>query len=253
MKQASERFRARLVRPEVEKKLNSLVHYHSYDQLFYDVANFVVYNQIPGDYLELGVYRGDSLATMYHYLLLQWRTYEEHAWRFNHDYDRTYWERKRFIAFDSFEGLPATNGDETPGHYSPGTYRTSLEECMANVVKKGVDRSKVIVFPGWFDQTLTSDLAEKNEISQACAIYIDCDLYESAALALNFIAGFVQDGTVVILDDFFRYKGHPRKGVQGAFNEWLERSPDMSVRELARCGANRVAFMCNVRNPAPER
>src|SRR5256885_958502 len=76
----------------VEEKLQRLVQHQSADQLFYDVADFVVYNQVDGDYLEFGVYKGDSLAKMYQYLLSLWETYKNHATVFNHKYDSSYWQ-----------------------------------------------------------------------------------------------------------------------------------------------------------------
>src|SRR5437879_1200470 len=78
------------------QKLNDLFPNAAARQLFYDVANFVVYNQVIGDYLEFGVYQGDSLVSMYQSLLFQWETYTKHAVQFNHKCDSSYWQNMRF-------------------------------------------------------------------------------------------------------------------------------------------------------------
>lgn len=229
------------------QKLNALFPNEAANQLFYDVANFVVYNQVAGDYLEFGVYQGDSLAKMYHSLLFQWETYKNHAAQFNHKYDSSYWQDIRFIAFDSFAGLPATQSKDTPEHFSrAGIYSMPLERFWKNIKDKGVEASKVITVPGWFDDTLATDVAKKHEIYKASIVFVDCDLYESAVPIFRFISDLIQDGTVIIIDDFFRYKGHPKKGIRRAFSEWLEKSPHIAVSELTRCWANRVVFVCHL-------
>jgi O-methyltransferase len=229
------------------QKLNDLFPKEAARQLFYDVANFVVYNQLAGDYLEFGVYQGDSLVSMYQSLLFQWETYTKHAVQFNHKYDSSYWQNMRFIAFDSFAGLPATQSKDTPEHFSrSGIYSMPIERFWTNVKHKGVEASKVVTVPGWFGDTLTSDVAKKHKISRASIAFIDCDLYESAVPVFRFITDLIQDGTVIIIDDFFRYKGHPQKGIRRAFSEWLEKFPHIAVSELTRCSANRVVFVCHL-------
>lgn len=230
-------------------KLNGLRPDDADHQLFYDVANFVVYNQVAGDYLEFGVYQGDSLAKMYQSLLFQWKAYKKHAAQFHHKYNSSYWQDMRFIAFDSFAGLPATQSNDTPVHFSTaGIYSMPVERFWTNIKDKGVQASKVITVPGWFDDTLTTAVAKKHEICKASIIFVDCDLYESAVPIFRFITDLIQDGTVIIIDDLFRYKGHPQKGIRRAFSEWLEKSPHIAVSELTRCWANRVAFACHLAN-----
>ncbi len=98
---------------------------------------------------------------------------------------------------------------------------------------------------GWFEDTLNQNTKESLSIDKAALIFIDCDLKESADQILTFITDMIHDGTVIILDDYFRYKGHPKKGVQGAFNEWRNNHSFIHTAELTRCGANRVAFVCH--------
>jgi predicted O-methyltransferase YrrM len=107
-----------------------------------------------------------------------------------------------------------------------------------------VDTSKVVLVPGWYDTSLTETAKVQKNLTAACAIFIDCDLYESVVPVFRFITSLIQDGTVIIIDDYFRYKGSPERGIQKAFNEWLAENPHLGVSELERCSANRVAFIC---------
>ncbi len=210
-----------------------------------DVANFIVFNQIAGDYLEFGVYRGDGLASFYHRIKKQWESYRHHAEAFGHQFDGTYFDRKRFFAFDSFAGLPQESGANTPAHFGQaGIYAMPQAAFHANLREKAVPDSAIVAVPGYFDQSLTAALREEHQLAQAALIFIDCDLYDSARTVFQFITPLVQTGTVIVLDDYFRYKGASRQGVRGAFNQWLESCPHLSVTELTRVAANRVAFIC---------
>jgi hypothetical protein len=239
----------RLFRNQVEQtvnqKLNKFNSFFTKDQLFHDVANFTVYNQIPGDYFEFGVYEGDSFSKIYKSIWYQWETYKEHAKNFNHDYDEEFFIKKRFFAFDSFKGLPSVNNEDTPKHFNrQGIYSASRERFIAKLQSNKIKLSQVIIVPGWFNSTLTEKIFKKYELRKACVIYIDCDLYESTVSVLNFITKLIQNGTIIIIDDFYRYKGDPSKGIQKAFKEWKSHHPSIGTNELTRCSANRIAFHC---------
>lgn len=217
------------------------------NQLFCDVTNFVVFNQIEGDYFEFGVYRGDSFYQNYKWLHLHFRDFQEiskdHEVEIN--YDKNFLKKKRFFAFDSFEGLPFSQFQYTPIHFTQGIYKASKDEFLANLKNHEVDLSVVVSVPGWFEDKLNQDTKESLSIKRAALIFIDCDLKESVIQVLDFITDIIHDGTVIVLDDYFRYKGHPQKGVQAAFNEWRNNHPFIHTAELTRCGANRVAFVCH--------
>ena len=212
----------------------------------YDVANFIVFNQVEGDYLEFGAYKGDGLISFYNALKEHWALYEEHAFHFNHQYDRAFFDKKKFVAFDSFQGLPAEIGEGVPGHFAKkGTYTVSQEAFWKNIQAQLPKNANVDAVPGFFNETLTQETKEKLEIEKAALVFIDCDLYDSAVDVFGFLAPLLTDGTVIVMDDFYRYKGNPRYGVQGAFEEWRAGVVDFQFYELARVAANRVAFICS--------
>jgi len=222
-----------------------------YDQLLYDVCHSVINNQIEGDYLEFGVYRGETVAKVFHYMKDIWITFRRDYARHVDHLDLQFFQRKRFFAFDSFEGLPQAGGGDTPVQFTKGVFGSPQSIFTRTLIHQGVDLEKIVVVPGWFDQTLDKATRAQHRIERACLIFIDCDLYESAVPIFQFLTPLIHEGTVLVIDDFFRYKGNPAKGLQRAYYDWLRQNPHISTLELARCAANQIAFICHV-NPAKE-
>ena len=48
-----------------------------------------------------------------------------------------------------------------------------------------------------------------------------------AFLVLDWVKIYLQNGTVVLFDDFYHYKGNPDQGEQKALREFCELHPDM--------------------------
>ena len=71
-------------------------------------------------------------------------------------------------------------------------------------------------------------------IKKAALIWVDCDLYESTVPVLNFITDYVQDGTIIVFDDWFSFKGNLNMGEQRAFREWLKKNPSIRATEFHR-------------------
>jgi len=207
-------------------------------------ASFVTWNQIEGDYLEFGVYRGESLAEAYHSLD---RNRRDHAANGFDSPEYTRWQAAppRFFAFDSFEGLPA--GTERPVDFGQGAFGCSEAEFKANVARAGVDLTRVITVPGFYDQSLTQDVKRRLKLERAALVMIDCDLYESTVPVLDFLTDLVGQGTVLIFHDWFRFKGRPDCGEQRACREWLARNPHLELIEYWREGPQAVSFLVNLK------
>lgn len=217
------------------------------EQLLCDVANFVVFNQIPGDYLEFGIYRGETLARTFALLCSHWEDYREieRVQGVPIAYDERYLDSKRFIAFDSFQGLPKSSAHDRPLHFVQGVYKASTAEVRQAATTVGLTEDRLLLVEGWFADTLTRATKQRLNLQTAAIVFIDCDLYESAVEVFHFISNLITDGSVIIVDDYFRYKGHPRRGMRRALSDWLAANPEIAVTELTRCSANRVAFICH--------
>lgn len=215
----------------------------------YAAASFVTWNQIEGDYLEFGVYQGESFAAAYDAFQRYRREHaaaqsaahndspEYKAWRAN---------PPRFFAFDSFEGLPPGEA-ERQVDYNPGAYGCSEVEFRANIAAEGVDLSRVVAVPGFYDRSLTPEVKRKHGLKRAAVVMIDCDLYESTVPVLDFLTDLVGQGTVLIFHDWFRFKGRPDAGEQRACREWLARNPHIELIDHWRQGPQAVSFLVNMK------
>ena len=80
-------------------------------------------------------------------------------------------------------------------------------------------------------------------LSKISIVYIDCDIYEGALSALNFVTDYLQAGTVLILDDWFRNRGEPTQGVQGAVLKWLSENKNISLQHYHSCDTRTALFI----------
>ena len=216
-------------------------------------ARYICSEDIAGDYLEFGVFKGCSFIEAYHKIergINEWsnieRAYQAYSDRQRAEefFNRVGRRAMRYFAFDSFDGLPELKGVDK-GHpiFCKGRYDCNERDFRRNIQANGVDMSKVITVPGFYDKSLTDDIKKRHGIKAASIIMVDCDLYESAKAVLDFITDLVGDGTIIIFDDWFSFKARPDLGEQRACKEWLEQNPGISLIEYARWGMGQVSFI----------
>jgi len=153
-------------------------------------------NQVRGDYFEFGVYKGRSLVLFY-YLA------------------KKIGLRIRFFGFDSFEGLPESEGKV----FTKGQFSFSQEKLKKYLEKVGV-MDDVFLIKGYYSQSLTKELFTDHQLNKASVIHIDCDLYISTKQVLSFIEPLLQNGTIIIFDDWGSFGNNDQLGQQRAFNEF---------------------------------
>ncbi|MBT4349488.1 hypothetical protein HOD19_01760 [bacterium] len=189
---------------------------------------FIQANGVVGDYFEFGVYRGGTFIAAYHFVKNNVKNDIE------------------FLAFDSFKGLPEIkNEDAEDPMYKEGQYSADLDIFKNELIKNNVDLNKVKIFPGWFDKVLNTELKQKlkDQGKKSSIVWVDCDLYESTTVVLDFIKYFLVDGSIVLFDDWVCFKGRPDKGEQKAFSEWLDKNPNIKVSEFHKFGWNGNSFI----------
>ncbi len=205
-------------------------------------ASYVVKNQVVGDYVEFGVWKGNSFIEMYQ----QMKTNSEIFYQNNKKKDvqnlHNIFDRMRFHAFDSFEGLPNTTS-EKPIQYFPGNYSADEKIFLNNIRLKGVDLDKVTTTKGWFDSCLDLRCANKINLKEIAIAYIDCDLFDSTVPVLKFILPYIKTGTVLIFDDWFRNGGVKKNGVQGAVLDWLENNQDIHLQHYHSSDTRTATFI----------
>jgi Methyltransferase domain len=107
--------------------------------------------------------------------------------------------------FDSFAGL---REDWSGGEFAKGKFDLGG--------KLPVVAENVRLVKGWFDETLPQFLAEHSE--PFAFIHIDCDTYEAASTILDLVATRILEGTVVVFDEYFGYRGWRL----GEFKAWQD-------------------------------
>ena len=162
----------------------------------------------PGDYYEFGIFRGFTFYTA-------WEKTEELGLK-----------DMKLYGFDSFEGLPEVEGiDQGNGQFFQGQFAASKESVEANLRERGVDFSRVVMVKGFYNESLTEELRAQHPFRKAAVAMMDCDLYASTLDALKWMTPYLQDGSVIVFDDWHSYGGDPKLGQPRAWAEWLETRP----------------------------
>lgn len=175
---------------------------------------FVYKSEIEGDFYEFGVYQGVSLArAIKANLVWQKRTSATYV--------------KRYFGFDSFQGLPAFAEKDLLRDYrvfQEGQFGdTSVEQVRENIMEAAMPLDGVELVTGLFSSSLSAaDVMARIGGSRVAIAHVDCDLYSSAIDCLEFIGNRLQDGAVILFDDWFCYRGRPTHGVHKAFMEWIQ-------------------------------
>jgi Macrocin-O-methyltransferase (TylF). len=145
----------------------------------------VITDQVPGDFIETGVWRGGSCIFMRAIL----KAYDIT--------DRTVW------VADSFEGLPKPDSEAYPAdlndrHFTFDVLRVSLPEVQDNFERYGLLDRQVQFLKGWFKDTLPTAPIEKLAV-----LRLDGDMYESTWDALSNLYPRLSSGGFCIIDDYF--------------------------------------------------
>ncbi len=192
-------------------------------------------SELTGDYWEFGVGEGGSLVRAYHF----------HR-QFSKDSEAA--PAMRFLAFDTFEGIPdlqPVDELENYGVFKKGQYSYSVEEVKQFLRYKKVDLEQFSFIQGLYSESLQrEDVAQLVKDAKVSIVHIDCDLYSSAGDVLTFIEPYLVEGGLILFDDWFCYRGRSDKGVHGAFEHWLETTA-WTAEEYFRYDWGCICFIMN--------
>lgn len=145
--------------------------------------NEIIKNNIPGDFIETGAWRGGS--TIFMRALLKTANIN----------NRNVW------VADSFEGLPKPSGkyeaDVNDKHFACEVLKVSLEEVKRNFKNYQLLDNQVKFLKGWFCNTLPNA-----PIKKLALLRLDGDMYESTIDALVHLYPKLSIGGYIIIDDW---------------------------------------------------
>jgi len=144
----------------------------------------VLREDVPGDLMETGVWRGGACILMRGIL-------EDFG-----DLDRKVW------VADSFEGLPPPDTEKYPADEGLDFHKipqlaVSLSEVQDNFRRYALLDKRVVFVKGWFRDTLPAC-----DVEQLAVLRLDGDLYESTIIALESLYPKLSIGGYLIIDDF---------------------------------------------------
>jgi len=151
------------------------------------LALAVLKNEIEGDWIETGVWKGGVVAVLASILKQSGAS------------------SRRLFAADSYEGLPAPTGADLKPEVNAekamdptGSYATPYQyEYVQQMLQREGLLEQVTLIRGWFNETLP--IYPFNKFS---LLRLDGDMYESTMVALVHLYPRLNVGGVVIIDDY---------------------------------------------------
>jgi hypothetical protein len=160
--------------PELEEMNKANGKFLSTRAELYKYINDTFYENTPINFLEFGVYQGDSLR--------QWVEINNH-------------QDSRFYGFDTFTGLPEDWEDYD------GKVRMSKGTFTTNGNKPEITDQRVELIQGLFQHTL-DDFLRRFEGDKALVIHNDSDLYSSTLFVLTKLDRYIHRQTIIIFDEY---------------------------------------------------
>lgn len=160
-----------------------------------DCIATIVEDDVPGDLIETGVWRGGACIFMKANLV---------AWGVT---DKTIW------VADSFQGLPPPNAADFPADEGDDLHRlgglaVGVDTVRSNFRRYGLLDDQVTFLPGWFKDTLPTA-----PIEQLSLMRLDGDMYESTIQAIEPLYPKLSSGGFCIIDDWGSHVSQAQQAV----------------------------------------
>jgi O-methyltransferase len=163
---------------------------------------------LPGNFAEFGVYRGQTLLTLALHI-------------------QQTGQRRIFHGFDSFEGfddsvdIDLALAGKTDSQLKKGGFNdTSLESVMHRVNALRLN-NVVRLHKGYFETTLPAYPSEVYALA-----HVDCDIYQSYLTCMNYVYPKMVKGGVILLDE---YNDPHWPGCNKAIDEFMADKPEKLI------------------------
>ncbi len=162
----------------------------------FSLAKQICQQDIPGDFVECGVYKGGAIALLA-------KVIQRHS---N--------SPRRVFAFDTFEGMPEpTDVDQHEGipanqtDFGVGTLKAPIEDNLEQVCRQLGVWDLVVPVQGLFEQTLPQ---YRDQILSIALLHADGDWYQSTLEIFSNLYDRVVDQGYVQIDDYGHWQGCKR-------------------------------------------
>lgn len=177
----------------------------------YDAVNYVLDNNIKGDFVECGVWKGGSSLLMA--LILK---------------ERNCTDRKIYM-YDTYEGMsePTEEDIAVDGSLAANQLReqskeksdsvwcySSIDEVKHNIASSGIDLSLIEFVIGKVEETIPDTIPADN----IALLRLDTDWYESTKHELEYLFPKLVNRGVMIIDDYGHWQGS-KKAVDEYFDK----------------------------------
>lgn len=168
----------------------------------YDTLEYIKCNNVQGDFVECGVWRGGNILGMCEYL------------RFNQIFNKKVW------AYDTFKGMTQPEDVDVDLHnrkardiFNKVRCESSLEEVRKNVSLSSFPKNNINYIVGDVIETLE---IQENLPYQISLLRLDTDWYKSTKKELEILYPRLSPKGVLIVDDYGHWQGS-RKAVDDYF------------------------------------
>ena len=141
---------------------------------------------VPGDILEVGVYKGGSLFRIARHI---------QEYHFNEFFHR------HLIGIDTFEGHPYINREKDPAHHYKGRFNDASYETVAYFLS-------AFSFVSLFKGECLDVFNKLPERQKFCLAHLDVDIYESYVRSIEYVYPRLSPGGFIVCDE---YQGYGQK------------------------------------------
>ena len=166
----------------------------------YKAVNYTIQNNIEGDFVECGVWKGGSALMIGKILAL-----------------KNIQNRKIFL-YDTYEGMsePSEKDKDFAGKTAVELLEendikvqdsvwcySSFDEVKNTIALSGLSEENIIMIKGKVEDTITSSLP----MNKIALLRLDTDWYESTKHELHFLYPILSKNAVLIIDDYGHWQG----------------------------------------------
>lgn len=193
---------------------------------------------LSGDYFEFGVAFGNSLRSA------QLASKKSIAPRLG-----VHSQPRKFFAFDTFEAFSSRDEDDNHATWSGAKFSFPFKTVKARFRRN----PEVTIFKGdvsdlgynsSFRNKVMGEIGGNRKVAIAM---FDMDLKGPTTAALSFLEPMLQNGSLLIFDEFYAFGGAEELGESGALREFLATNQNVALREFAAYGDGGRIFQVQLR------